>query len=54
MPHKDSHLLNAFDKYKDNQSKTAATVFFFFNIIKTKALSIAVFNKGSSEPCQHG
>jgi len=31
-------LLNASDKYKDNQSNTGVTIFFFFNIINTKAL----------------
>jgi len=37
MHYLNSHLLNALDKYKDNQSNTADTLFFFFNIIKTKA-----------------
>jgi hypothetical protein len=50
---KDSHLLNAHDKYKDYQSNTMATVFFFFNIIKTKALSIAVFKNQNQEQCQY-
>jgi len=44
MHQADSQLLYAFDKYKDNQSNTWITVFFFFNIIKTIALQITIYS----------
>jgi hypothetical protein len=38
-----AHLVNASDKYKDNQSKTMVSGFFFFNIVATKTSFILSF-----------